>query len=183
MRYSIEGICERFKSGEKLDFLFFWGHTKNKSDKITKVCFSQWYISDFIIDEILYNCAEKYMMAEKAMLFKDYETLEEILAAENQPEIKALGRKIKNFNEEIWNREKYEIVKRGNLAKFSQGENLKEFLLGTGDKIIVEASPYDSIWGIGMGANDENIEDPTAWKGENLLGFALMEVRDLLNRI
>lgn len=76
---------------------------------------------------------------------------------------------------------KYEIVKSGNLAKFSQDENLKEFLLSTGDKIIVEASPYDSIWGIGMGVKDENIEDPTAWKGENLLGFALMEVRDLLN--
>ena len=120
-------------------------------------------------------------MAEKARLFKDYETLEEILSAENQKEIKDLGRKIKNFNEELWNREKYEIVKSGNLAKFSQDENLKEFLLSTGDKIIVEASPYDSIWGIGMGAKDENIEDATAWKGENLLGFALMEVRDLLN--
>ncbi len=101
-------------------------------------------------------------MAEKARLFKDYETLEEILSAENQKEIKDLGRKIKNFNEELWNREKYEIVKSGNLAKFSQDENLKEFLLSTGDKIIVEASPYDSIWGIGMGAKDENIEDPTA---------------------
>ena len=121
------------------------------------------------------------MMAEMARLFKDYETLEEILATENQKEIKDLGRKIKNFNEELWNREKYEIVKRGNLAKFSQDENLKEFLLSTGDKIIVEASPYDSIWGIGMGTKDKNIEDPTAWKGENLLGFALMEVRDLLN--
>ena len=170
MRYSVEGVCEKFKSGEKLEFLFFWGHTKNKNGKITKACFSQWYLSDFTVNGVLYNCAEK-----------DYETLEEILSAENQKEIKDLGRKIKNFNEELWNREKYEIVKRGNLAKFSQNENLKEFLLNTGDKIIVEASPYDSIWGIGMGAKDENIEDPTAWKGENLLGFALMEVRDLLN--
>ncbi|MFH0333937.1 NADAR family protein [Clostridium perfringens] len=182
MRYSVEGVCEKFKSGEKLEFLFFWGHTKNKNGKITKACFSQWYLSDFTVNGVLYNCAEKYMMAEKARLFKDYETLEEILSAENQKEIKDLGRKIKNFNEELWNREKYEIVKRGNLAKFSQNENLKEFLLNTGDKIIVEASPYDSIWGIGMGAKDENIEYPTAWKGENLLGFAIMEVRDLLNK-
>ncbi|MDU6428474.1 MAG: NADAR family protein [Clostridium perfringens] len=181
MRYSVEGVCEKFKSGEELEFLFFWGHTKNKNGKITKACFSQWYLSDFTVNGVLYNCAEKYMMAEKARLFKDYEILEEILSVENQKEIKGLGRKIKNFNEELWNREKYEIVKSGNLAKFSQNENLKEFLLSTGDKIIVEASPYDSIWGIGMGAKDENIEDPTAWKGENLLGFALMEVRDLLN--
>lgn len=183
MRYSIEGICERFKSGEELEFLFFWGHTKNKNGKVTKACFSQWYLSDFTVHGVLYNCAEKYMMAEKARLFKDYETLQEILDAENQQEIKVLGRKIKNFNEELWNREKYEIVKRGNLAKFSQDENLKEFLLITGDKIIVEASPYDCIWGIGMSANDENIENPIDWKGENLLGFALMEVRDLLNRM
>ena len=183
MRYSVEGVCEKFKSGEKVEFLFFWGHTKNKNGKVTKACFSQWYLSDFKVNGVLYNCAEKYMMAEKARLFKDYETLEEILSAENQKEIKDLGRKIKNFNEELWNREKYEIVKRGNLAKFSQNENLKEFLLSTGDKIIVEASPYDCIWGIGMGAKDENIEKPTAWKGENLLGFALMEVRELLNTI
>lgn len=180
MRYSIEKICHRFQAGEELEFMFFWGHTKNKKGKITKACFSQWYLSDFQVDGILYSCAEKYMMAEKARLFNDYETLEEILCAKDQPEIKALGRKIKNFNEEIWNKEKYNIVKKGNLAKFSQDKNLKEFLLSTEDKIIVEASPYDCIWGIGMSANDENITNPREWKGENLLGFALMEVRELL---
>ena len=180
MRYSVEGVCEKFKSGEKVEFLFFWGHTKNKNGKITKACFSQWYLSDFKVHGVLYNCAEKYMMAEKARLFKDYETLEEILSVENQKEIKDLGRKIKNFNEELWNREKYEIVKSGNLAKFSQNENLNEFLLSTKGKILVEASPYDCVWGIGRGVNEEGIEDPKTWRGENLLGFALMEVRDTL---
>lgn len=180
MRYSVEKVCNDFEEGGNLEFIFFWGHTKNKNDEITKACFSQWYLSDFQVNGVLYNCAEKYMMAEKARLFKDYETLEEILSAKDQPEIKALGRKIRNFNEEIWNKEKYNIVKRGNLAKFSQDEDLKKFLLSTEDNIIAEASSYDRIWGIGMAADDENITNPKEWKGENLLGFALMEVRDLI---
>lgn len=120
------------------------------------------------------------MMAEKARLFKDYETLEEILSSKEQGDIKALGRRIKNFKEELLNEEKFNIVKRGNLAKFSQDENLKEFLLSTKGKILVEASPYDCVWGIGRGVNEEGIEDPKTWRGENLLGFALMEVRDTL---
>ena len=91
MRYSVEGVCEKFKSGEKVEFLFFWGHTKNKNGKVTKACFSQWYLSYFTVNGVFYNCAEEYMMAEKARLFKDYETLEEILSAENQKEIKDLG--------------------------------------------------------------------------------------------
>lgn len=111
MRYSVEGVCEKLKSGEKLEFLFFWGHTKNKDGKVTKACFSQWYLSDFTVNGVLYNCAEKYMMAEKARLFKDYETLEEILSAENQKEIKDLGRKIKNFNEELWNGENMKLLR------------------------------------------------------------------------
>lgn len=180
MRYSVEKICEKFELEQNLEFIFFWGHTKNKKGKITKACFSQWYLSDFIVNEVLYNCAEKYMMAEKARLFKDYETLEQILNANDQPEIKALGRKIRNFEKELWNKEKYNIVKKGNLAKFSQSEELKKFLLGTEEKIIVEASPYDCIWGVGLSDSEECINNPKEWKGENLLGFALMEVRDLL---
>lgn len=180
MKYSVKKICERFNKKEDLEFIFFWGHRKNKKGTITKSCFSQWYLSDFYVDNILYNCAEKYMMAEKARLFKDYEILEEILKAKDQPEIKALGRKIRNFNDELWNKEKYNIVKKGNLAKFSQSEELKEFLISTESKIIVEASPYDCVWGIGLLETDEEANNPNKWRGENLLGFALMEVRDEL---
>lgn len=180
MRYSVEKVCNKFKNGENLEFIFFWGHTKNKSNKITKACFSQWYLSDFQVNGVLYNCAEQYMMAEKARLFKDYESLEEILSATEQARIKALGREIKHFNEEDWNREKYNIVKSGNLAKFSQDNDLRKFLLETGNKIIVEASPYDCVWGIGMKCDDNPIENPEIWRGDNLLGFVLMEVRDLL---
>ena len=94
----------------------------------------------------------------------------------------ALGRKVKNFDEKKWNETKYSIVFAGNLLKFSQDENLKDFLLSTKNDIIVEASPYDKIWGMGMSADDEFVENPTRWKGENLLGFALMEVRDELSK-
>lgn len=101
MRYSVEKVCNKFKNGENLEFIFFWGHTKNKSNKITKACFSQWYLSDFQVNGVLYNCAEQYMMAEKARLFKDYERLEEILSATEQARIKALGRKLNTLMKRI----------------------------------------------------------------------------------
>ncbi|SHF05931.1 conserved hypothetical protein, ribA/ribD-fused [Chryseobacterium takakiae] len=91
-----------------------------------------------------------------------------------------MGRKVKKFDLDIWNEHKYEIVKKGNFLKFSQNEGFKEFLLSTDNKILVEASPYDTIWGIGMLETDPNTKNPVQWNGENLLGFALMEVRDEL---
>lgn len=120
------------------------------------------------------------MMTRKARLFNDHEILEQILKAETPNQAKSLGRKVRNFDPQIWDEHKYEIVKQGNLLKFSQNEKFKEFLLSTGDRILVEASPYDKIWGIGMLETDPKAHDPSQWNGENLLGFALMEVRDLL---
>lgn len=122
------------------------------------------------------------MMAEKARLFKDDEILLRILESNSAGEVKKLGRKIKNFNGEAWNENKFDIVVKGNYLKFEQNKKLNEFLLNTNNRIIVEASPYDAIWGIGMLATDEGSENPTKWKGENLLGYALMEVRDLLRK-
>ena len=122
------------------------------------------------------------MMAQKALLFNDNEIFNEIMKANHPKEYKELGRKIKNFSDLKWNENKYQIVLKGNIAKFSQNEKLKAFLLNTGIKILVEASPYDKIWGIGLSADQENIENPLTWNGENLLGFALMEVRDLISK-
>ena len=119
-------------------------------------------------------------MAQKAWLFKDVEIFGKILNATDPKEIKALGREIKNFDPKIWNQHKFEIVVKGNLGKFAENPELKEFLLSTGNKILVEASPYDKIWGIGMKEGTPGIENHSNWKGENLLGFALMEVRDEL---
>ncbi|MGE8556385.1 MAG: NADAR family protein [Chryseobacterium jejuense] len=178
MKYTIQNIKDRFQKKQRIKFLFFWGHTVK--DEITKSCFSQWFTGKFEEDGIVYKTAEHYMMAGKARLFNDAEILEKIVQAPTPNQVKALGRKVKNFDPKVWNEHKYEIVKQGNLLKFSQNNKYKDFLLSTGDKILVEASPYDTIWGIGMVETDSRAENPLLWNGENLLGFALMEVRDEL---
>lgn len=178
MKYSLANTIEEFNRKEKLDFLFFWGHTVKEN--VTKACFSQWFPCEFVDNGVVYKTAEHYMMAAKARLFDDNEILKLILQANSPNEAKGLGRKIENFNSEIWDHHKYQIVVQANLLKFSQNQEFKEFLLSTEDKVIVEASPYDKIWGIGMLVSDKNSGNPLLWNGENLLGFALMEVRDLL---
>ena len=180
MKYHLQNIIERFRRKEKLKFLFFWGHTVK--DEITKSCFSQWFPFKFEENGIVYKTAEHYMMAGKAKLFNDEEILGKILEACSPNQAKSLGRKVKNFDPKSWDEHKYDIVKQGNLLKFSQNEKFKEFLLSTNDKILVEASPYDKIWGIGMLETDTRAENPLLWNGENLLGFALMEARDELRR-
>ena len=169
-------ICQK-----EPEFIFFWGH-KGKKDQISKSCLSQWWPCNFKANNIEYNCAEQYMMSEKAKLFHDEDIYNLILKEKFQWNIKSYGRKIKNFNDEIWNKNKFNIVVQGNILKFSQNEELKKFLVETGNKILVEASPYDKIWGIGMGIDEPDVKDPNKWKGENLLGFALMEVRDIINK-
>ena len=163
-------------------YIFFWGHNENKEGEVTKKCLSQWYKCSFVIDEIKYDTAEQYMMSQKVLLFNDIETNIKIMNENDPKKYKELGRKVKNFSPEIWDKHKFEIVINGNIAKFSQNENLKQFLLNTKDKILVEASPYDKIWGIGMDENNKDILNPSKWKGENLLGKALMKVRDYIKK-
>ena len=133
-----------------------------------------------MVDGVSYGSAEQFMMAEKARIFGDGETLEKILAAKLPRKIKALGREVKGFDGKKWDGVKFEVVVRGNMAKFSQNQALLSFLLGTGDAMLVEASPKDCIWGVGLKESDRDILDPAKWKGENLLGKALMEVRSKL---
>jgi len=180
MKYTLYNIIDIFQKHTELEFLFFWGHTAK--DEVTKACFSQWFPFDFEEEGTVYKTAEHYMMAGKATLFHDNDILEKILKAKAPNQAKSLGRKVKNFNPEVWDEHKYNIVKQGNFLKFSQNERFKEFLISTDDKILVEASPYDTIWGIGMLETDPRAKDPAQWNGENLLGFALMEVRDELRR-
>lgn len=179
-KYSLESIRKEYVKGTKLDYLLFWGHQPSKDGRTTASCFSQWWFADFESNGTKYCCMEQFMMAGKAELFGDEEILEEILKCKDPKKIKALGRKVKGFDEAKWNKYKYAIVFQGNLLKFSQNPELKEFLLKTGDKVIAEASPYDGIWGIRMAATHEHAKNPTKWRGQNLLGFALMEVRDSL---
>lgn len=151
------------------DFKFFYSGT-----------FSQWKRCRFYEDGIMFTTAEQYMMYQKAMLFRDFNIAKEILAVDNPKEVKRLGRLVKGFDEKIWDEHKYQIVKRGNLLKFSQSKNLREELMNTGDRILVEASPFDGIWGVKMSAENASIKDPRNWRGQNLLGFALTEVKEVL---
>ena len=157
----------------------FYGHDPEKIGM--KACLSQWYPCRFTVDGHQYNCMEQCMMAGKAMTFKDFPTLIDILAEKDPKKIKALGRKVKHFDPVKWDEVKRDIVYKGNLAKFSQNPKLKEFLLSCGDVIFGEASPFDKIWGIGMRAS-EKAQDPANWKGQNLLGYALTKVKEELEK-
>ncbi len=175
-------LIELVKSGYKPEFFFFWGHQIPEDGSVGPSCFSQWYPVRFVVDEVSYNCTEQYMMAEKARYFQDSEVRAEILASDSPRDMKALGRKVRDFDAAAWDRVKFDIVCKGNLHKFMQNEKFRDFLLATGDKVIVEASPRDCIWGIGLGKDNPAASDPVRWRGQNLLGFALIEVRALLNR-
>lgn len=144
--------------------------------------FSQWYRSAFTVDGVTFNCAEQFMMHGKARLFDDPETAQLILAADHPREHKALGRKVKRFDGAVWNREREAIVMAGNRAKFTQDPALLAQLLATRGTTLVEASPYDRIWGIGLAASDPKAQDPATWRGQNLLGKILTQLRDELDR-
>lgn len=174
MKYTIANINLENK------YLFFWGHQPSKDGTITKTCFSQWWESTFTVDGIIYKTAEHWMMAKKAVLFNDNEILEKIIHSKTPAEAKKLGREVKNYNDALWLANRFEIVKEGNYHKFSQNPDLKTFLINTKDRILVEASPVDAIWGIGMASDHKDSLNPEKWRGLNLLGFALMEVRDEL---
>lgn len=182
MKYTRDIIIEQFSKGKKLKYIFFWGHRPSADGSITKTCLSQWFACRFTVDGIEYSTAEQYMMSQKALLFGDTEIYEKIMKASHPDKFKALGRQISGFYENIWNEHKTDIVIKGNAAKFSQNEDLKEFLLNTNQRVLVEASPYDKIWGIGMSADDSSVNNPLGWKGKNLLGFCLMEARDIIKQ-
>ena len=139
--------------------------------------FGQWTRSPFVIDGRFYMCAEQYMMAEKARLFGDTEIALQIMNSDNPRHQQQLGKQVTGFDQDRWIAERCNIVFRGNVAKFTQNRKLQDALLETGDRRLVEASPTDKIWGIGMAANDPMAYDPKHWRGLNLLGAVLEDVR------
>lgn len=173
-------LQEQVRKGQRFKYLCFWGHTPKQKDAVDKSCLSQWFPARFEVDGVQYKTAEHYMMAQKAKLFDDDEIFEKILHVDHPNEAKMLGRKIQKYQESVWLEHRFDIVVKGNIAKFSQHSDLKKFLLDTQERILVEASPVDKIWGIGLAVDDEKAEKPLQWKGLNLLGFALMEVRKQL---
>lgn len=141
---------------------------------------SNWYLSDFLIDGIVFSSMEQYMMYQKAMVFGDKKIAEEILSTSDVAEIKDLGRKVSNYDDTVWNGVRQIIIYRGLFEKFRQNRELAEMLLGTGDTILAECAVKDRIWGIGLNMRDNDRFDIKKWNGQNLLGFALMEVRKCL---
>ena len=153
-------------------FTFFWSGP-----------FSNWHPAPFKVNSILYNCSEQFMMAEKARMFDDIETLKRIMNAIDPSDQKRYGRQVKNFDKDKWDAQAKDIVYRGCYAKFTQNEDLKKELLSTVGTTLVEASPEDCIWGIGLRKTDPRAKNRKTWRGTNWLGEVLMKVReDLLDK-
>ncbi|XP_046584550.1 N-glycosidase Npun_R5314-like [Haliotis rubra] len=142
--------------------------------------FSQWYPASFEVNGQKYNCAEQYMMYQKAVLFADEENAAKVLKTQDPKQQKSLGRKVKNWDDKTWKNNCHRIVEEANEAKFGQNEGLKKQLFATYPKTLVEASPADAIWGIGYAEDHVNAWDERSWKGTNYLGFALTRVREKL---
>lgn len=174
---SKQALISYLQKGKKVKFEFFCAHHKSKNGTVDKNCLSQWYESSFKIDGHWYQTAEHYMMAQKAKLFDANDLFKTILNSKSPKEAKQLGRKVADFDSQLWDKRKFEFVVKGNLAKFSQNAALGHFLISTSKKILVEASPSDKIWGIGLKETDSKATNPSQWQGQNLLGFALMQVR------
>lgn len=156
---------------EKEKYKYFWNRHQ---------VFSHWYPCIFVIGGKTYHCVEQYMMYKKAELMGDDDIAAKIMILDEPKEIKQHGRKVKNFDNELWEKHCQEIVEKGNMAKFSQNIALKEKLISTYPKILVESCPKDKIWGIGLSQDDERAWNESTWQGENLLGKILVKVRKRL---
>lgn len=190
----------------KPTFIFFWGHhdKRTKDDAapasdgdgaLGPRCFSQWWkasseesSAQFTECTDDYVCAEQYMMAWKARVFGDEATREAIMKSKEPFAIKALGRRVKPFDTNVWDAVAFSIVAEGNYLKFTADDQRRRFILSTGDAVLVEASPRDKIWGIGHGVSDSaaqkvDLTDVSTWRGENWLGFALMEAREEIAKV
>lgn len=173
LKYTIEELPQVLETN---NIIAFW-KPKNTAN-IGSHVLTQWHKCKFKLGNFQYNNTEQYMMMEKAKLFEDDFIYEQLKKPMHPKEYKALGRKIRGFEEKTWDKAKVEIVYKGNHAKFTQNKDLEKYLVQTKDKIIIEASPYDTVWGIGLAVTSDDLLIPENWKGENLLGFILMQVRE-----
>lgn len=176
----VAALAAAHARGERLKFLFFWGHQPERDGSVGAGCLSQWWPAAFTVDGVGFATAEHYMMWHKAVLFGDDAMAERILGASHPRQAKTLGGRVAGFDQRTWDEHRFPIVVAGNLAKFGQHADLRTYLLGTGERVLVEASPMDRIWGIGLTRDDPAAGDPARWRGLNLLGFALMEARRAL---
>ncbi|MEU2841856.1 NADAR family protein [Streptomyces sp. NPDC007076] len=173
----MDDLLARTARGEKVKYLHFWGHRPRPDGRIGASCLSQWWPSPFTVDGVRYASSEHWMMAGKARLFGDAESEAAAVAAKSPAAAKKVGRLVRGFDDAVWQRERFALVVAGSVHKFGGDPGLREFLLNTGDRVLVEASPMDRIWGIGLAADDPRAASPASWRGLNLLGFALMDAR------
>jgi len=173
-------LVELYKQGEALEYLFFDDHQQEYPNLVDSSCLSNWFFAPFSVNGLSYPTAEHYMMAQKALYFEDYNIYRKILHTLSPAKVKLLGRRVRDFMEKPWHDVRFQIVVDGNYAKFSQNPELREYLMGTGDRVLAQAIAGDSIWSIGWPLDWPDIDHPRFWNGKNLLGFALMEVRSRL---
>ncbi|MFF5717904.1 NADAR family protein [Streptomyces buecherae] len=174
---SVAELVERAAQSERFKYVYFWGHQPRRAGSVGAECFSQWFPSPFVVDRVTYATAEHWMMAGKARLFGDAEAERQVIAAPHPGQAKEIGRSVRGFDDALWRERRFELVVEGSVEKFGQRPELRDYLLSTGTRVLVEASPVDRIWGIGLSADDERAAVPHQWEGQNLLGFALMEAR------
>ncbi|MDW5330481.1 NADAR family protein [Plantactinospora sp. KLBMP9567] len=177
---TVDELRTLLSGGARPKYLFFWGHQPGRLGATGSGCLSQWWPSPFLVDGVRYATAEHFMMAGKARLFDDAAMVDQILRAPTPGAAKALGQRVRGFDQARWDECRFDLVVAGNVAKFGRHPDLRDYLLGSGDRILVEASPIDRIWGIGLAADDPRAGDPDRWRGLNLLGFALMWARHQL---
>ncbi|MFA3838507.1 NADAR family protein [Streptomyces aureus] len=188
-----DSLVRAVEAGVRVKYLHFWGHTPRADGTVGASCLSQWWVAPFTVDGVEYATAEHWMMAAKARLFGDAEAERRAVGAAHPSQAKKAGRLVRGFDEDTWARERFGIVVEGNVHKFAAHADLRQFLLGTGERsemgvppaegwgsVLVEASPLDRVWGIGLAADAEAAGDPRRWRGPNLLGFALMAARERL---
>lgn len=180
-KYDRGTLLAAVEKGEAFEYVLFWRHVADEQGGAPGAeCLSQWYEAPFELEGRRFATAEHAMMYGKARLFGDHGMAARILAAAGPGEARKLGRTVRGFVESRWSEARMEIVTAANVLKFGQNAELKRYLLGTGDCILVEASPLDRIWGIGLDPWNPLATAPTHWQGTNLLGFALMTARDRL---
>ena len=180
-KYSNEWLRQQTAEGKARELCMFW--MPEPVNGVDKSCFSQWWLGEFwsVIDT--FCCVEQFMTVQMAKLFGDAEAQKAVMECDDPKWMKPIGHRVKDFDQGIWDMVKYSVVVNGNWYKFSQNRELRDFLLSSGDSVLVYASPYDETWGIMLSEEDEEAQDPANWQGQNLLGYALMEVRDELRRV
>jgi ribA/ribD-fused uncharacterized protein len=173
-------LLDAIARGRSFSFRLFYGHTPRRDGALSDAVFSQWWGAPFEVDGARYPTAEHWMMAGKARLFGDDEALAAILDAPTPAAAKALGRQVRGFDDARWAQRRFDLVVEGNVQKFGADPALRAHLLATEDSVLVEASPRDRIWGIGLSASHPDAQHPARWRGSNLLGFALVRARERL---